>query len=221
MAFLDSWPVGNITDCISGLGADIVHNYYGHLIQLPETQKYNGTDISQIAPMFACSNSTSLEFNNLTALLAITVKAEDFASVSSIKVSTDEEKALSGSYEIGRYTLEVIPDRFGTNYASVTLNCQNAGTNTAIPSGESKTFYVSIPPETYPYLQIEVTDGTNTKTMKTKAASITVARNMIYPIAFKDNQTPAHAYVDLGLSVKWATVNVGATTLEGFGDYFA
>jgi len=27
--------------------------------------------------------------------------------------------------------------------------------------------------------------------MKTKAASITVARNMIYPIAFKDNQTPA------------------------------
>ena len=31
----------------------------------------------------------------------------------------------------------------------------------------------------------------------------------------------SHEYVDLGLSVKWATCNVGATTPEGYGDYFA
>ncbi len=30
-----------------------------------------------------------------------------------------------------------------------------------------------------------------------------------------------HEYVDLGLSVKWATCNVGATTPEGYGNYFA
>ncbi|MBO5848484.1 MAG: DUF1566 domain-containing protein [Bacteroidales bacterium] len=30
-----------------------------------------------------------------------------------------------------------------------------------------------------------------------------------------------HEYVDLGLSVKWATCNVGAETPEGYGDYFA
>ena len=30
-----------------------------------------------------------------------------------------------------------------------------------------------------------------------------------------------HAYVDLGLSVKWATCNIGATTPEEYGDYFA
>ena len=30
-----------------------------------------------------------------------------------------------------------------------------------------------------------------------------------------------YEYVDLGLSVKWATVNVGATSPEGYGDYFA
>ena len=30
-----------------------------------------------------------------------------------------------------------------------------------------------------------------------------------------------HEYVDLGLSVKWATCNVGATKPEEFGDYFA
>ena len=30
-----------------------------------------------------------------------------------------------------------------------------------------------------------------------------------------------YAYVDLGLSVKWATMNVGATSPEEYGDYFA
>lgn len=30
-----------------------------------------------------------------------------------------------------------------------------------------------------------------------------------------------HDYVDLGLSVKWATCNIGASKPEGYGDYFA
>ena len=36
-----------------------------------------------------------------------------------------------------------------------------------------------------------------------------------------DVKHEGHEYVDLGLSVKWATCNVGATTPEGYGDYFA
>lgn len=35
------------------------------------------------------------------------------------------------------------------------------------------------------------------------------------------NQHNGHDYVDLGLSVKWATCNVGATKPEEYGDYFA
>ena len=30
-----------------------------------------------------------------------------------------------------------------------------------------------------------------------------------------------HGYVDLGLSVKWATCNIGAINPEEYGDYFA
>lgn len=33
--------------------------------------------------------------------------------------------------------------------------------------------------------------------------------------------TPEPEYVDLGLSVKWATFNIGATSPEDYGDYFA
>ena len=34
-------------------------------------------------------------------------------------------------------------------------------------------------------------------------------------------ETTLHEYVDLGLSVKWATMNVGATKPEDYGDYYA
>ena len=30
-----------------------------------------------------------------------------------------------------------------------------------------------------------------------------------------------NSYVDLGLSVKWATCNIGATKPEEYGDYYA
>jgi len=36
-----------------------------------------------------------------------------------------------------------------------------------------------------------------------------------------DNLINGHEYVDLGLSVKWATCNVGADTPSDYGDYFA
>ena len=38
---------------------------------------------------------------------------------------------------------------------------------------------------------------------------------------FRANFKKISEYVDLGLSVKWATCNVGATTPEEYGDYFA
>ena len=36
-----------------------------------------------------------------------------------------------------------------------------------------------------------------------------------------DGKPEGHGYVDLGLSVKWATCNVGATSPEDYGHYFA
>ena len=45
-------------------------------------------------------------------------------------------------------------------------------------------------------------------------------KNDVEPTAGTEN---SHDYVDLGLpsGLKWATCNVGATTPEGYGDYFA
>ena len=38
---------------------------------------------------------------------------------------------------------------------------------------------------------------------------------------FSGSKNVIHEYIDLGLSVKWATCNVGATKPEEYGDYFA
>lgn len=40
----------------------------------------------------------------------------------------------------------------------------------------------------------------------------------LHPVSGKDN---GYEYVNLGLSVKWATFNIGATEVEEFGEYYA
>ncbi len=52
---------------------------------------------------------------------------------------------------------------------------------------------------------------------------ITVTKDASYTAYFEEekNLNAGHEYVDLGLSVKWATCNVGAKTPEEYGDYFA
>ena len=41
------------------------------------------------------------------------------------------------------------------------------------------------------------------------------------PTASKTSSSQQHEWVDLGLSVKWATCNIGASSPEDYGDYFA
>ena len=58
------------------------------------------------------------------------------------------------------------------------------------------------------------------------SSSGTQQQNLHYAFAQRlvhDTILPVHEpeYVDLGLSVKWATFNVGATSPEDYGDYFA
>ena len=54
--------------------------------------------------------------------------------------------------------------------------------------------------------------GASQKTRRTSARSLE---------SITDRQISGHEYVDLGLSVMWATCNVGAVKPEDYGDYFA
>lgn len=61
------------------------------------------------------------------------------------------------------------------------------------------------------YMNIRKSDGTSVQYVVTDIDSIW----------FTDSAVPIYEYVDLGLSVKWATCNVGATKPEEYGDYYA
>mgnify|MGYP007069898350 CR=1 FL=1 len=100
------------------------------------------------------------------------------------------------------------------------------GTNSYLIAPESSTFgedviYVAIRPVTAA-LQYTASDGTNNYT-KT-ATSRTYAAGDFYNLGLRMVQdfAPATAEaVDLGLSVKWANMNVGAESVTNYGKYYA
>ncbi|MCQ2131291.1 MAG: DUF285 domain-containing protein [Bacteroidales bacterium] len=187
----------------------------------PATQTYNGEDIS-FAPMFSMPSfldpetPNNIVFKNGAALLKITVPHTQMANLTSITVSSDLVMNGEVCFDAGGYMyIGGNPDVTSEN-SKITLNIPSG---IAIPEGESKTFYIAIPPmsentqetqaDHYGYLQIDVTDGTTTKRMRTtKAEGIQVERNKIYPINFSANYVVTAAWetaLTLGRSFSGAT----------------
>ena len=181
----------------------------------PATQVYKGDGKIGFAPMLGPNPSIitppldpslhqTLTFCNACALLEITVPYTEMTSVRSITVSSDLQ--MNGAMGIDGFVAFCFdsPSNPGSGENQVTLDCYSLNNaNVAIPEGGSKTFYVSIVPREstdnapyLKYLQIDVTDGTTTKTMRTKTfegtkdSGIEIKRSTIYPIAFAKNYDP-------------------------------
>ena len=198
---------------------------------LPKTYAY--TDGKYNMPMYAESSTMDLSFRNLCGVLAITVKGEDFTSVSSIEVSSD--KQMNGEFTAtadGTLTFKTEGVTLTDDNKKVALEFTSAKT---IASNGSATFYIPVPANTHNPLTIKVTGGSTTKTMVTKKpGGVAVARNTVYPIAF-DSFGEADVKADAGISgnkVKWvqlwengpkfAEINVGVTdgNAESYGGYY-
>lgn len=206
-------------------------------INFPATQVYAGDGQIPYAPIVVNNTKalggegeaipSTLNFKNGGAMLKITVPYSQMHSVSSITVSSN--LAMNGAATIGGsgnlYIQE--PETVTTENSKITLDC---GTGVTIPEGSDKTFYVSIlAPGShftcqYDYLQIDVTDGTTTKSMRTmKTGGIEIVTNKIYPITFAENYiAPAVWACPLTLGKETATsivietgVNVGSYTTDG------
>ncbi len=193
----------------------------------PATQVYGGDDNIGFAPMASMNytigdhllviNPTpeNLTFKNVAALLKITVPYSQMESVQSITVSSDKAMHGVSGFETESGSPELtIEDVYSPENSYVTLDCAagNDGSNVAIPADGNKTFYISIPVNTYGYLQIDITDGTTTKSMRTnKAGGIQIERNKIYPINFAENYTVAAWETALTLG---RYVSNGPTSIE-------
>ena len=124
------------------------------------------------------------------------------------------DNALLGLQLTGDVIIRKIVITNKDNNNTYTLDCS---TNDFRATDE-QVFYIVLPSGTWSGMKVEVynAEGVVIQT-KEKHDPITFSVNnaIVMP------ELAVHDYVDLGLSVMWATCNVGAEEPEGYGDYFA
>ena len=138
----------------------------------------------------------------------------------------------SGKYDLTKDSIYVIPDSTSSAFSISLLN--------TVITDEDKvlTVYVMLAPSDLSDSEIRISiEGTQYKSFITSVSG----KNMIAGKAYsyratiqsgidingsyvfwnEEGQEQGPEYVDLGLSVNWATFNVGASKPEEYGDYFA
>ena len=177
---------------------------------LPATQTYSAGAFN--APMYAESETQTLTFKNICAVLAIKVTSEDIATLKSIKVKSD--KKLNGTFTVASTTAGY-KATIGTDGTEEVVLSSDAAINL---TSEGTTFYVAIPEQEYSYLKIYLSeDGTLYKrAMITKKTVGAVSCNKIYSIDYQTNAVQIYAN-----GPYWSTMNIGATTPTGYGWYFS
>ena len=174
---------------------------------LPAIQTYTAGKFNM--PMYAKSETTTLAFKNLCAVLAIKVTSADIEKLKSIKVASD--KKMNGTFTVTDKKAVMGTD--GTNAvvleSSEALTLDETGT----------TFYIAIPAQTYQYLNIFLSaDGeTYTQAMATKKKDGlgTIARSKIFNIDYAKNATKLWEG-----NLFFADCNVGATAENIYGGLY-
>ena len=202
-------------------------NYIISDITLPATQSYaagsfgNGT-----FPMVAVTGSTedmTLKFKNVLGGLKLQLKGT--ATITSISVSGNNNEILCGASEVTT-TYGGVPSisLSDASAKTVTMNC---GAGVALNTETATSFIIELTPMTMEGgFTVVVTDseGKQMEIKTTRSQTIPRSNLLRMPAVTYEGTSPevvVPEMVDLGLSVKWASCNVGASSPEEYGDYFA
>ena len=142
-----------------------------------------------------------------------TVGGKEVSKENPYTTAINQNTQFKANFEKDNYTLKVTAGEGGTVKATKEGELLN----------ETEVTLTATPNEGYSFVNWTV-NGEEVSTEATYTATITADTE--FKANFRETYKPTgtengHEYVDLGLSVKWATCNVGATTPEGYGDYFA
>ena len=164
----------------------------------------------------AKSNSFKLSFFNVLSGIKFSVQKE---GIRKIVFSGNNGEILTGDMKL-KYGDDERPvvSEITNGKTSITLTPANG----AFTVGEY--YYIVFAPVTFSKgFSLKFTTVTENGEY-TYSNSISFPRNMFGTLANADKDVSYNSiyeYVDLGLSVNWATMNVGAESLEDYGDYFA
>ena len=209
------YPHSLLIDCIpvGDYGYDIRN------INIPATLSYAENSFSNGAfPMAAVTSSTedmNFTFKNLLGGLKLQLKGN--VNVNTITVTGNNNEDLAGKGDVSVAFGGVPYINLNENRSkTVTLNCYGVQLNETTAT----VFIIPLPPVTMANgftVTVTGTDGQSVEIKTTKPQTIERSKLLKMP----EKNIITHTFVDLGLSVKWATCNVGATAPEEYGDYFA
>ncbi len=189
---------------------------------IPSDQEgVEGNFSNDVFPAVAKSSTMNLAFWNICGGIKFFVSRDDVKYVT-FKGNNDEPLAGKVKVTFGPDGTPVVQEVLEPS-TEVTLTAPEGGTFmvgknyyiTLLPTGLQGGFTMSF--------RTENEKGTlvSTTPQIIKRSTFGVLKNIDSKVQEWKSNVVEPEYVDLGLSVKWATFNVGATRPEEYGDYFA
>lgn len=214
------YPYATTAAIAKSAGSYIISN-----ITLPATQTYaKGSFGNGAFPMAAVTGSTgdmNLKFKNVLGGLKLQLKGT--ASIASISITGNNNEVLCGATEVtvangGTPSINLTD----ASAKTVTLDC---GAGVALDSETATPFIIALPPITMTggfTVIVTDTEGKQMEIKTTKSQTITRSSLLKMPVVvYEGAAVIPDGCVDLGLSVFWASRNLGATNPEDYGDYYA
>lgn len=192
-------------------------------ITLPVTQSYaqNSFGLGDNT-MVSISSGNLLEYKNVGGYLMLKLYGEG-VSVSSITLRGNNGEKLAGDATV-TMPLDGVPSVVIAENAAtgITLTCPGPVALGATAE-ESTEFWFVVPPVTFSKgFTVSVNISTGGVFNKSTSKSVTIRRNNLSKMSpMEVIPAPIPKAVDLGLSVKWASFNLGALSPEEYGDYYA
>ena len=213
------YPYSEDIECLKS-GAN-----YALEVNLPAEQTYVPDSFANGSmAMVAVSESNNITFKNVLGGIKLQLKGTQ--EVASIKIEGKNNEKLAGAATVTAYTDETKPAITMASGAStsVTLNC---GSGVQLNESTATEFIITIPPTVFTKgftVTFNYIDGKTYKIDTEKENDVIRSSLLVMPEITLDNSSQEESserWVDLGLSVLWAAYNVGATTPEEYGGFYA
>lgn len=190
-------------------------------VELPATQSYAPGSFGNGAfPMAAVTSSAedlNLKFKNILGGVKLQLKGT--ATIAAISITGNDGEILYGPAQVtasnGNTPSVSLTD---ASAKTVTLNC---GAGVTLDAETATPFIIALPPITMTRgFTVLVTDTEDKQMIISTTKSQTITRSQLLKMPAVD-YVGVETRVDLGLSVKWASWNLGATSPEEYGNYYA
>lgn len=193
-------------------------------LTLPAEQSYRENTYGLGAnTMIAITEDDELMFKNLCGFFAVKLYGDN-VTVTSISLRGNNHETLAGETRVTAsmetpptLTLDSEPNR-----REITLTCASPVT-LGTTAASATVFWFVIPPTVFTRgITITVTGNQGLVFQKTTSGALTIQRNTLkHTAALRVVPPPEPEAIDMGVSVKWASFNLGASTPEEYGDYYA